>query len=144
MVIGVGEYGVATMLDDGVVNDGGYENLGGRSLATTATRAHRQVKGGDLAASLVLETDVDGCLVIAHLDIGGGEGITLYLVELGGYRLVLHRVCAVLVERLVHLHGRDGDVDVASAVRSLPLAVDGYLLDRACTAEVLPRGCLLP
>ena len=144
MVIGVGEHGVATPLDDGVVNDGGYEYLGGRCLATAATRAHRQVEGGDLATLLVFETDVYGCLIVAHIDIGRGEGAALYLVELGCDRLVLHRVCAVLVKRLVNLHGRDGDVDVASAVGSLSLAVDGYLLDRASTAEVLPRGCLLP
>ena len=144
VVVGVGEHGIAPLLDDGVVNDGGYEHLGGRGLATAATRTHRKVEGGDLAAVLVAERDMDGRAVIADLHVTRCEGVALYLVELGGDGLVLHGIGALLVKRLVHLHGRDGDVDVARSVGCLALTIDGNLLDRASTAEVLPRCGGLP
>ena len=69
VVVGVGEHGIAAFLDDGVVNDGGYEHLGGRGLATAATRTHREVEGGDFATALVAERDVDGRAVIADLHV---------------------------------------------------------------------------
>ena len=81
---------------------------------------------------------MDGRAIIAHLDICGGEGVAFYLIEFCCDCLVFHRIGALLIQRLIDLHGWYGNIDITCRVRCFLLSIDGYLLDGSGSPEVLP------
>ncbi|WP_459964549.1 hypothetical protein [Prevotella falsenii] len=145
VVVGVGQlYGI-TLLDGGLVHAGGKHYFRGAAVtATASTAACRNVSRGYFRAALVGKREAHRILIVAQFSRHAEDGTCLHLIEFGCHGLILDRIGTVSVEALVYVDIVYREAHVALCVGCLLPAVHRQALYRACAAEVLPTGFLLP